>query len=90
MQCHAYQLHAHLYILYMHDFVYNFFELWFATVTILQTIAVNNTNDVVEQLRLIREFCESDCINTILPPCAAINQDIADGLNIVMQSKFQL
>ena len=55
---------------------------------ILQTIASNNTSDLVETLRLIREFCESDCINTILPPCAAINQDIADGLNEAVRSKL--
>ena len=47
---------------------------------------LNSTNDPVEQARITRELCESDCVNTILPPCAPMDQDIANFLNGAMQS----
>lgn len=46
---------------------------------------LNSTNDPVEQARITRELCESDCVNTILPPCAPMDQDIANFLNGAMQ-----
>ena len=52
-------------------------------------MAANNSNDLAEQLRILREVCESDCVNTILPACAPLNQDLANGLVGIMGGKFQ-
>ena len=55
----------------------------------MQSMAANNSNDLAEQLRILRQVCESDCVNTILPACAPLDQDIADGLAGIMGGKFQ-
>ena len=49
---------------------------------------LNNTNDPAERMRIMREVCESECINTILPPCAPLDQALADILNEAMQSNI--
>ena len=52
----------------------------------MQGNMLNNTNDPAERMRIMREVCESECINTILPPCAPLDQALADILNEAMQS----
>ena len=57
---------------------------------IMQSMAANSSNDLAERLRILREVCESDCINTILPACAPLNQVAAYVLADILGGKFQL
>ena len=39
-----------------------------------------NTNDTVESLRIIRDFCQSDCVTTILPACRSLDPSSVDQI----------
>ena len=51
-------------------------------------ISDNNTQDVVELLRIIRDFCQSDCVTTILPACRSLDPSFEAGLAQIMQSNL--